>query len=233
MIAILNAYKTDSQSNGYQDEYGDLIHSYFSGVFPETTIKSFHVGKNQWPKNISDFDLFVISGSPKSVYHDDDWIKKLSHLVQNLHNERKKVIGLCFGHQLIAHALGGEVTQSHKGWGVGVQSFQIFSKQPWMKPEKKNISLLFSHQDQVIAPPLETKILAKNNFCPIQMMQIQNHILSFQGHPEFSIQFAKDRLLTRQHIIEPKTFNTAISSLNNKQDVDTVSMWIKAFALLK
>ncbi len=235
-IGILNAYHFEA-ADEYQKEYSQLFFDFVQNTFPEQKdqIIDYKIAQGQFPAAATDCEIWFITGSPKSVYNDIPWIHQLKKFTQELHRHKVKTIGVCFGHQMIAHALGGEVTKSPKGWAVGIRDFQIIQKQPWMSPAPPNLSsklsLLFSHQDQVNALPPEAQLLATDSFCPNQMMQIEQHILTLQGHPEFSIKFAKGRLLSRKDMIDPKTYAQAMQSYEQQNDYEIMSTWIRQFAL--
>lgn len=235
MIGILNAYHFDPTADGkYQEEYTRLFIEFVKSAFPEqkNEVKEYKVAQGQFPASVFDCDLWFITGSPKSVYDDLPWVHQLTSFTQELHKNRRKLIGVCFGHQMVAHALGGKVSKSPKGWGVGIRDFQVTQRQPWMNADDKNISLIFSHQDQVdqLAPGAE--LLATDEFCPNQVAQIGSHILSFQGHPEFSEAFAKDRLVSRKDKMPLATFETAMNSFGKKNDYEKLANWIRNFAKL-
>jgi len=86
---------------------------------PAARIDDFYVSKNHFPDRIDDYDAFLVTGSPCSVYDDHDWIPRLEALVREVASRGKRVIGSCFGHQLVAKAFGGEVGNNEHGWLVG------------------------------------------------------------------------------------------------------------------
>lgn len=231
MIGILNAYHFEADAD-YQIEYSKLFVDFVKQVFPErqNEVKEYKIALGDFPKSPDECDIWFITGSPKSVYDDIDWIHKLADFTKQLHAKKKKTIAICFGHQMIAHALGGKVSKSEKGWGVGIRSFNVMKNTDWMIDKIQQMSLLFSHQDQVQKLPPQAELLAGDDFCPNQMFQIENHILTLQGHPEFTVQFAKDRLISRKQIIAPGTFDTAMLSYNNKNDFKLATAWIRKFA---
>jgi GMP synthase-like glutamine amidotransferase len=232
-IGILNAYHFDPTPGNYQEDYTRLVDSFVRRTFPKDTVQLFDIALGNWPDSNSQCDVWFITGSAKSAYDLDPWIGKLKSKIQELNKEKQKLIGICFGHQIIAEALGGKVIKSPKGWGVGIKDFAVTSQQSWMVPQKVNLSLLFSHQDQVTELPPGAKLLAEDSFCKFQMFQIENHILAFQGHPEFSVDFAKARLNSRQALMPPETFQSALKSYSKPTDSELFSAWLRQFVKAK
>jgi GMP synthase-like glutamine amidotransferase len=229
MVGLLNAYHFDFSKGSYQEQYSrDAIH-FLWRTFGKKPVCEYKVARGDWPARTDECDVWVITGSSKSVYEQEPWIEELSEWVRRLHKDRRKLIGICFGHQMIAHALGGRTEKSKKGWGVGVQAYAVTRFAPWMQPEKKEVKLLFSHQDQVVKLPPEAKLLAESEFCPNQMFQIGDHILTMQGHPEFTREFAKDRLDQRIELIGKEAYAKAVASLALPSDEDTLSGWLRNF----
>lgn len=231
MIGFLNAYHFDLVEGSYQEKYEPLLLNYLQKIMPQKTIKTFLVAQNHFPKSIDECEGWIIGGSPKSCYENDPWIKELEKFIQLCHKNKKKLLGICFGHQIIAKALGGKVTKSDKGWGVGVRSFDMIdTSAPWIKNYSQiNFSLLFSHQDQVELAPANAKILAQDSFCPFQIFSIENHVFCIQGHPEFTKEYAKERYETRQHLMPKTVYENAINSLELPTHDDIIGTWIAKF----
>jgi GMP synthase-like glutamine amidotransferase len=100
-------------------EYPDMFERVLKLVDPDLEFEVWDIEEGEFPTTLDGIDGFIITGSKSSVYDDKPWIRSLEALVRELYEARKKVIGICFGHQLIAQALGGLVDKSPKGWGVG------------------------------------------------------------------------------------------------------------------
>jgi len=234
MIGILNAYHFEPEAD-YQKEYSTLFLEFVMGLFPDKAalVVEYKIAQGHFPSSVDECDIWFITGSPKSVYDDIPWVHQLTNFTKELHKQKKKTIGICFGHQMVSHALGGKVTKSPKGWGVGVRPFKLIKKEPWMAGQSEQVSLLFSHQDQVVQLPSEARLLASDDFCQNQMAQIESHILTIQGHPEFTVKFARDRLISRKDIIDEKTFLQAMNSYDYPTDYRLVSQWIREFACKK
>ena len=233
MIGILNAYHYDSTPGNFQEKYNELILKFVQNIFPERKICHYKIAFGEWPKSVEECQAWFVTGSAKGAYDVDQWISQLKNLISELNKKKIKLIGICFGHQIIAESLGGRVEKSSKGWGVGVKNFQIIKINSWMNPEYKNISLLFSHQDQVVQLPPGAILLAQDQFCENQMVQIGDHILTFQGHPEFDVEFAKARLISRKDKMPIDTYNVAMNSLHDSTDSKIVMKWIRNFVLNK
>ena len=166
-----------------------------------------------------------------SAYDDIPWIHRAKALISNLYNAKIPTIGICFGHQIIAEALGGKVKKAvDKGWGVGVQLWEVKSKEEWMqnKPLDK-IALRASRQDQVVKLPPDSKLIASSDFCPIAGFQTGNSMLALQGHPEFSRDYSKALINKRADRISSDVAATALETLKQEVDADTVAAWMIEF----
>lgn len=195
--------------------------------------KTFDVEKGDYPTHVDDFDGYIIPGSRKSVYDKDYWIEALKEFVIALDAKKKKLVGVCFGHQLIAEVLGGKTERCDRGWGVGVHETQIHNP-PWFtQNQPKTCSLTVSHRDQVSILPNRAELIASNKFCPHSMYVIEKHIFSMQGHPEFTLQYAMDLLKARREILGESTYNNALKSFSISTDRNAVAAWIVEFFLTR
>ena len=170
--------QTDSVREEFQDAFGDypgMFRSLLSQAAAEAArpveFAVYDVERGHYPAGVDACDGYVITGSRESVYADLPWIARLSDYVRTLHEARRKTVGVCFGHQLIAHALGGETRAADAGWGVGVHQVRIVGQAPWMQPARRAVSLLSSHKDQVVRAPPGARLLGSNDFCPIGFLR--------------------------------------------------------------
>lgn len=230
MIGLLNAYRHEENAPSYQREYGPMCMAFLNRTFPNTNVAMYDAGLGKLPKSVNECDLWIITGSPKASYGTETWIQKLGEFVRESHKAQRKMIGICFGHQLIAHYLGGKTEQAQSGWGVGVQKFKIIKQMPWMNPPLGEVSLLFSHQDQVVQLPTGAVHLAEDSRCKYQMYSIDNHILALQGHPEFTADFARGRLDSRVATVGQDKYNTAIQSLSTATNTAEIGKWMRSFS---
>ena len=97
---------------------GEKVASQLALVRPSWMSRVWSVKDGQLP-DVNDAEAFIITGSPASVHDPFPWIEPLSRLIKTIHRHQRPLIGLCFGHQLIATALGGKVGRSPTGWRFG------------------------------------------------------------------------------------------------------------------
>ena len=231
MIGILDAYHFDTTPGSYQEKYMPMTLDYLKKIMPDQEFKHYRVAINIFPNDIDDCDGYVVTGSPASCYEDLEWVNNLIEFCKKLHARKKKMFGICFGHQVIAHALGGEVVNSDKGWGLGVREFNIINNNKWMNPKLSDdhCSLIFFHQDQVTKLPLGGVQLATDPFCENQMYSIDDHVFCVQGHPEFTAEYAAMRTSQLVGRISEEFCNERVDSLKNEADDEVFGKWIKKF----
>jgi GMP synthase-like glutamine amidotransferase len=111
-----------------------------------------HLGR--LPPDIAAFDGIIISGSPHSVYEDEKWIRDLEAFAREVTDSATPVFGICFGHQLLARALGGVVEQAEGGWGVGIHTMRVLEPRPWMDPDREVLKLVMSHRTRLLTYPV-------------------------------------------------------------------------------
>ena len=172
---------------------------------------------------------FIITGSKSSVYDDKQWIRDLEVLICDLHTRRKKMVGICFGHQLIARALGGLLAKSDKGWGVGIHCYDIdalaFDEQP-----SDSLKLVVSHQDQVLTLPPGAQTVVRNDHCEHGGFLMGDHVLTLQGHPEFIDAYSEEIMAFRYDMIGAKCVAKGRESLiEHDHEGDRVARWMLNF----
>lgn len=171
-----------------------------------------NVVDGKFPNTPNCSDGWLITGSKFSVYDDFDWIKKLEEFSRFCLDESIPMVGVCFGHQLLAKALGGEVKQASQGWGVGVHRYES---------ELGKLCLPAWHQDQVLKPPECAQIIGSSSFCPIAILKYGDRALSFQPHPEFNDDFLLDMInLRASDAIPNERLQDARTSMNEISQMD-------------
>ena len=154
--------------------------------------ESFDVQSGRLPRYPDGHDAYLITGSPAGVYEDHAWLDPLRDFIRRAYSVRTKMVGICFGHQVIANALGGEVRKSEKGWGLGRHNYEILPFAPYFDLPRASLSIACSHQDQVITPPEQARVVLRSDFAPNAGLVYRNGAaMSFQPHPEFGDPYAR------------------------------------------
>ncbi len=219
-IAIL---ETGVPPAGLDQTYGT-----YADMFQDTlaregrTFRVFKTLQGELPDADGHLKGVVITGSPSGVYEDDPWIGALIGWLRALHRDIP-VVGICFGHQIMAQAWGGHVEKSHKGWGVGLHEYEVHDQDVWKQlfgPEAEHaaIRIAVTHQDQVVQKPDAAVRLAGSEFTPNgALWYTDRKALSFQCHPEFCERFASDLLISRRGVrISEDLVDKAVDSLKGE-----------------
>ncbi len=237
-IGILETDIVDKDIREQQGSYADMFQRLFLLVDANVEFQVYKVIDGEYPENIDECSAYIITGSKFSAYENIPWIERLCRYIVELNKYEIKLTGICFGHQIIAQALGGRVEKSKKGWGVGKSISDIQLVRPWMKVSPDNVaegsilkqfSLLVIHQDQVIRLPDQAERIAGSSFCENASFQIKKHILTFQGHPEFSVDYLVYLMNKRCDDIGENTYSAAIESMKHSVDAQLIAQWILRF----
>ena len=188
----------------------------------------YDVTRGERPRDLDECDAYVTTGSSASVYDDVPWIHGFAELVKGIHSSDKPFLGVCFGHQMMAHALGGRVARSPHGWEIGVRRFPIGKREAWMRPGRDEISMLMSCQDQVEQLPADAAVLAGDRQCPVALYRVGN-MLGVQGHPEWPAAFAGVLLTDRTERIGSRKVAAAQRSLDQPLDNELLAQWAARF----
>lgn len=210
-------------------EYPDMFIALLQHADPELECVVYDVQQGQYPVDIDEVDAYLITGSKAGVYDDLPWIATLMSFVRELHSRRKKLIGICFGHQMVAQALGGRVEKSGKGWGVGLHTHRFNSAPPWHGEDDMELDILVSHQDQVLEAAPGAQVLASSDFCEYAVCQVGDHILTFQGHPEFVPGYARAVMGFRREILGEDIYEKGMASMSGRHEGERVARWISNF----
>ncbi len=210
----------------YQDMFSELLHEQDQAI----EVAIYDLTSDSFPVDLHACDGYIITGSQFSAYDDIPWIHKAKKLVVDLYNAKIPTIGICFGHQLIAESLGGKVKKAEdKGWGVGVHQWDVKNKKKWMGVAPETFAMRVSHQDQVVAMPEDSQLIAGSDFCPIAGFQVGDYFLTMQGHPEFSSDYSKALMSKRIERIGQDVVDVALASLKKPVDANEVGAWMVAF----
>lgn len=248
-VGLLQCDDVEESVHHIFGNYYQMFADAFRCVDPTINLVQIRCDHGELPDSPHEFDAFVISGSKCGVYESQQWILALQDFVGECYAARKKTVGICFGHQLIAHALGGETRKAEVGWGFGVHRASINGLPPWMKNNNDEVyghdiydseidlaayNLVVVHQDQIVTLPPGFRRIAHNEFCPMSMIidgdAESATMLGLQGHPEFTKKYCKHLLMQRKDKLTDEQYRRALESLKNfNTDSEKVFRWIIRF----
>ncbi|KAI9879121.1 MAG: hypothetical protein M1830_009508 [Pleopsidium flavum] len=183
--------------------------------------------------DLEDVDAILITGSRHSAFDNSPWIIRLVEFVAKvLAQPRVRVIGVCFGHQIVGRAMGVKVARSDIGWEASVCGVDLSAKGKELFKQDK-LSLHQMHRDIVYHYPQGVEELGSSPRCKVQGMYIPGKVLTVQGHPEFSEEIVKELLETRheQGIFDDKVYEEAMSRVGKQQDGVVVAKAFLRFLL--
>lgn len=208
--------------------YGRMFLDLFARVGVDWHMEVFSVISGDYPARIEEFDAFLITGSKHDAFADDDWIVRLRDYCRKLYDLGKPQVGICFGHQLLAHALGGRAERAGPGWGLGIMEYPLAEK-PVFIDDDKPVSLLISHRDQVTVLPEAGRLLLSNDFCPFAGYYIPNLVFCVQGHPEFSKDYEEALLGYHDNDVSAEQMASIRSSMTEEHQGERIGRWIRNF----
>jgi len=185
--------------------------------------------EGELPSAPEDCAAYIVTGSAAGVYENDPWIGELLDWLRAAKG-RTKLVGICFGHQAMAQAFGGQVIKSPKGWAIGQQDYQVLRAEPWMDGPPA-IRLPGSHQDQVVELPPNAEVIAASAFTPLGALAWRDQpAISMQLHPEFEPDYARALIEARRgKVYTDEQADRAVASYDGPDDRARVGLWINRF----
>ena len=222
----------------YREQFGsypDMFKQLLNDCDQQIECRYFHVLDDEIPQDPSICDAWLITGSKFGAYESHPWIAPLSDFIRKAFEKDIAMIGICFGHQLIAQALGGRVIKSPKGWSLGVTQYSVDRPMHWMSEQATTFAIQAYHQDQVVELPENTTVIAHSDFCPYAALNFNDRAISFQGHPEFSAAYTEKLLTNRrdQGLLPHLLSSVAIEGIQDAVQRPRVAHWICDFLRYK
>jgi GMP synthase-like glutamine amidotransferase len=194
-------------------------------------LRAYWVENGELPAAVDECDGYIITGSAASVYEDHAWLVAVNAFIGEAIQMRTRLLGVCFGHQLIAQALGGRVEKSAKGWGIGRHTYEVTKRMPWMDPALESFSLLACHQDQIAELPVDAEVLASSEFCEFAMFAVGDHVMTVQAHPEFRADYAGSLYESRREWFGDAATNQGLASVDERTDAGAFARWALRFLM--
>jgi GMP synthase-like glutamine amidotransferase len=196
---------------------------------PDLDLVAYHIEGGEAVPAHDACDGWLITGSRHAVYEDHAWLEPMRVLVREAVDAGIPTVGICFGHQLMAQALGARVERSDRGWGIGLHGYALtdVGRDVWFG---ETLTLPAMHRDQVLDPPPGAVLLAASPFCPYAGFAFGEAGLSLQAHPEFTEAYQRDLIDARREIIPPDVVTAGLASFETaRPDTRPVAHRIAAF----
>lgn len=211
-------------------DYARMFEAMFDRVADDFEYDLVAVNANSLLPNSTEMTAIVITGSPAGVYDDLPWIEPLRVFIREAYAAGIPMLGICFGHQIMADALGGEVRKSEKGWGVGRHCYTVVARPAFMADAPETLSIACSHQDQVITPPDSAEVILATPFTPNAGLYYKSgKALSFQPHPEFEDDYALALAELRREVLGAEKADNVAASFSTPSDSHLLSNYIVKF----
>ncbi len=213
--------------------YADMFVTLLGNEDPEMSFEVFDVRDDDFPESIEGFDAWVITGSRCGVYDNLPWMQRLSSLIHEAYEAGQPLVGICFGHQIVASAFGAKVAKYEGGWGVGLNSYNIEGKHAFMdSDEADSFTINAMHQDQVLELPENASLFASSDFCRYAGLVYGDRILTLQAHPEFNNHYERELVASRRGPTVPEAVaDAALAGLETGQQPESerVARWMVRF----
>lgn len=209
--------------------YGTMFKRLLTQAGAQGEFDIFNTVRGEYPASFDAYDAVLLTGSKADAFSQEPWVLALKEKVQELLKAKKKLIGVCFGHQLVGLCLGAQVGRAPQGWGAGRMQYQ------WMAPElaqaqgRTEVAMLASHQDQVFDLPGGATLLATSEFCPVAAFAVDEHVFCVQPHPEFVEDYSAFLLNKRRAMFGEEKYQAYTQSLEEGHDGLAVARMMVAF----
>ncbi|MDR2139539.1 MAG: hypothetical protein LBP50_08325 [Tannerella sp.] len=198
--------------------YAEMLRQLFDRVAPALEYEIFDVCRGVFPAELHADELYLIPGSRDSAYDDTPHVRKLIRMIREMDAAKIRMAGICFGHQVIARALGGKVEKARQGWGTGIRRSAVCDPKLSGCFPAQTMSLHYNHHDQVTLLPPQAVCFAQSDFCPVEGFYLDDRILTFQGHPEYTSDYSRHLLLHHAGDEPEEVKSKALASLNSPTD---------------
>ena len=206
-IGILETGEVHPDLKGKHGDYPAMFERMLGAVDPDLEFAVVRVVAGEMPAAPGQADAWLVTGSRHGVYDGLPWIEPLKAFLRDCVAARVPVVGICFGHQLLAEALGGRAVKSERGWGLGVQDYELVARPDWMAGLPDRFAVGAVHQDQVVALPPGATVLARSAHCAYAALAYGDpedpDAVTLQPHPEFETPFLDALIALRAGTVFP------------------------------
>lgn len=235
-IGVIETGRPPEELAAEHGDYPSMFERLIGAADPSFRFTAFPAVDGVIPDAPDVCDGWIVTGSRHGVYDDLPWMAPLKDFLRRAVDERVPVVGICFGHQILAEAFGARVVKSDRGWAVGPHTYETTDTADtagWMTPPTAAFTLNAMHQDQIETLPEGARVIARSDFCPYAGLAYGDRAISIQPHPEFDNAFERTLIeLRRGSLIPEDRADPALAALNGTDaapDTAAIAQWIAKF----
>ena len=219
---LIGILQTGMAPDALADEMGDYPDMFATLLVDHGfRFRTYRVVDREFPKSVTECQGWLITGSRHGTYEDHPWIAPLEHFIRDAYGAHVPMVGICFGHQIIAQAMGGKVERYAGGWAIGAQDYDF---------GHQTLTLNAWHRDQVTVAPANAKVVASNDFCTNAALLYDDRAFSVQAHPEFRPEFIDGLMRVRgKGLVPDEVMAKAAAKLDAPLQDKTMAAQIAAF----
>jgi len=222
-IAILECGLPPAALRGGHPSYPQMFRNLLEPFGDGFDARTVSVVNGETPGDPQDADAVLLTGSRYGVHDELPWLEPVKSFIRAAMDAGRPVVGICFGHQIMAEALGGWVERSERGWGLGLHGYRL-----GLGGEERAIRMPAFHQDQVVAPPPGATVVAASDFCPYAGLRYGGLGLSFQFHPEFSADYLADLIRDRApEVLHGVDLDAVMATIRDDRRDPEVARWMR------
>ena len=219
-IGILQAGRSPDETRDQHGDYDEFFQRFLGGKGFE--FETFPVLDDVFPASVHDADGWLVTGSKFGAYDGYPWIPRLEEFLREAYAAAVPIVGICFGHQVLAQALGGKVEKFSGGWSAGVESYQLDGA-------ADGVQLIAWHQDQVTELPQDAEVVGSSDFCRYAALSYGDRAWTIQPHPEFNAEFVHGLIEARRAILPDGVADRAEASLDQPTSSPQIAEQIAQF----
>jgi GMP synthase-like glutamine amidotransferase len=196
--------------------------------------ETFDVEHGEFPARLEGFDGLVITGSASAVFDDAPWIRQLLDTIRAAHEADVPLLGICFGLQACAQALGGEVVRNPAGWDIGLTELTLNEagrRLPALADAPRPLRIIETHSDIAVRLPPGAVVLASSPRTPFEIFTLGERVLCLQGHPEMDNDMVSELLEKRLKIglFDEERAAEGRASLQQQPHRAFLQGWLRAY----